>query len=158
MPVPWRILIVDDEPDVLASMHDLAWGLPGVIVDQAASLNAAMAFVRSHDYQVVVADHRLGDGTGVDLLAWISHRSPSSALVLTSAYQDFDMLLEAVNKAHIHNFVAKPWEPDAFQRLLHSLVEEQRVLERGMRALARAPEEMPLPSGAAGDLGSIPST
>lgn len=134
----WRVLVVDDEDDVRASLRDLLLGMPDVHVDEAGSLAGALVLLRGQPYDLIIADERLGDGRGVDLLEWVGRGAPATGLMLMSAHDDFPALVDAVNRAHIHQFVQKPWEPGAFLARVRALLEEQAAVADRVRAFARA--------------------
>jgi two-component system NtrC family sensor kinase len=73
------VLIVDDEPDVLSFLTKVIHG-EGNQVDAAASLKDAAARVTARPYDLVVADIRLGEGTGLQLYEkwslWSPHPRP----------------------------------------------------------------------------------
>lgn len=150
---PSTVLLVDDEPDVLRSLGELLMGL-GARVDAAPSMASALALLRGRGYDLVIADERLRDGSGTELLEWVGARTPTTSLVLISAHQDFEMLAQALNRARIHHFFLKPWDPDELLGRVRELLEEQRVLARRLRSMARAsvaaePRE-PAPTGREG--------
>lgn len=143
-----RVLAVDDEPDVLSSLSDILTGLSGLEVDRASSLATALVLIREHPYDIVIADERLSDGSGVELLRWVGHLQPAAGRVLASAHDDFASLVKAVNEAHIHLYVPKPWDPEGLVHSVHRLVLEQAVMQERLRAFARAtgPEHVPEPA------------
>ena len=59
-----RILLVEDDPDVLPLFEEILLDA-GHQVDTAATFRAAAALLASRDYDLVVSDGRLPDGTGI---------------------------------------------------------------------------------------------
>ena len=76
------ILIVDDEPNILASLK-AALGREGYAVEGAADVAAARALL-AEAFDFVLLDVRLPDGDGVDLLAEIMRASPESVVIMMS--------------------------------------------------------------------------
>ncbi|HEV8359974.1 MAG TPA: response regulator [Candidatus Thermoplasmatota archaeon] len=133
------MLVVDDEPDVRRSMGDVLRGIPGVTPEEVGSVAEALPLLRARRYDMVVTDERLKDGSGVDLLRWVGARDPVTGLVLMSAHHDDPaLLMRAINEARVHHFAKKPWEPAQLAARLRSLLAEQRVFERRLRAFAQA--------------------
>jgi len=62
---PLRILVVDDQPMVARALSRM---LHGHVVHIADGLGTAYQLVKQETYDVVIADHNLRDGCGVDLL------------------------------------------------------------------------------------------
>lgn len=77
---PWRVLLVEDEADIRASLTRLftGWGLE---VRSAASLADARALL-AHPCDLAVSDHRLPDGTARDLAGWLADLHPGTPLVI----------------------------------------------------------------------------
>jgi DNA-binding NtrC family response regulator len=61
-----RILLVEDDPDVLPIFEEILLNA-GHEVDAAETFRAAAALLASREYDVVVSDGRLPDGTGMTL-------------------------------------------------------------------------------------------
>ena len=59
-----RILLVEDEPDVLLIFEEILLDA-GHQVDTAATFRAAAALLASRHYDLVASDGRLPDGTGI---------------------------------------------------------------------------------------------
>jgi DNA-binding NtrC family response regulator len=82
------ILLVDDEPDLVAVLRDaLALSMPAVptlIATSAAAARAATAPLPDDALALICVDQRLSDGRGTDLLRHLRVRWPHvPALVLT---------------------------------------------------------------------------
>ena len=69
------LLLVDDEPVLLAVMADLFREL-GYTVSPVESGNAAIARLDLEDFDVIVADWHMDDGNGADLFRWALARKP----------------------------------------------------------------------------------
>lgn len=69
------LLLVDDEPVLLAVMADLFREL-GYAPTPVESGNAAIARLDLEDFDVIVADWHMDDGNGGDLFRWILARKP----------------------------------------------------------------------------------
>jgi DNA-binding NtrC family response regulator len=74
--VAWRVLAVDDEPDVLRCRVEALQGLPEVTVDEASCFAAAMALLEFRAYDLFVCDEALPDGRGLALLKWVGMAIP----------------------------------------------------------------------------------
>jgi CheY-like chemotaxis protein len=85
-----RILLVEDEPTnralvraILSRARDPR--LPGIVLDEAASVGAARAFLAEHPVDVVLLDVRLPDGNGLDLAAEMRTAGNAARVVIVSA-------------------------------------------------------------------------
>jgi DNA-binding NtrC family response regulator len=114
------VLVVDDEPGGRVSLG-IALHRAGFAVGEAGSVKEARERleVRSHD--AVVADCRMGDGTGLDLLRWVRRRGTPECFVMITAYGTIPLAVEAMSDGASH-FLAKPVEPEAIVALLRQRI------------------------------------
>ena len=115
------LLLVDDDRHVLASMADWLRD-QGYATDTAASLAEGRAAVDRKSYDLVLADIRLGDGDGFDLLAHCRKNHPATAVIMITGYGTVEAAVEAI-RLGAFDFLTKP------------LIDEE--LLRGHRAGAR---------------------
>ncbi len=112
------ILAVDDEPAVAAAIgRDLRrrygeryW----VIV--AGSGGEAIEVVRElvdkrEVLALVVADQRMPQVTGIDVLTEVGKLAPQARTVLLTAYADTQVAIDAINKVGLDHYLQKPWDP-----------------------------------------------
>lgn len=76
------LLVVDDEPDVAASISDY-FQRQGYDVDTAGTLANGQAFLATNRYDAVITDLNLPDGTAFDLLPSCPRWSGCRAVVIS---------------------------------------------------------------------------
>ena len=82
-----RVLIVDDEPDIRATVEILL-GRMGLQTSAAEGLNSALSTLQQENFGLVLSDMRLRDGTGLELVQWISqHRADIPVAVITALFR-----------------------------------------------------------------------
>jgi two-component system, NarL family, nitrate/nitrite response regulator NarL len=91
-------LIVDDNEDFLASASRLLRSQGLEVVDCASSGEQALKLAEKHRPDIVLVDVELGDEDGVVVAEQVRERSPSSSVILISAY-DREELAELVGPA-----------------------------------------------------------
>lgn len=106
-----RVLVIDDEADICASLSSLLQLLPGVAVTTAAGFAEGLAKARGGPWDLILSDERLPDGSGSAILEAASTASPQTRLVLMSAFQDLDALLRGPQAVPFHHFIRKPFDP-----------------------------------------------
>ncbi len=121
------LLLVDDDRRVLESMADWLRSL-GHKVDTAASYAQALAAVDKKPYDVVLADIRLGDGDGFDLLAHCRTACPRAAVILLTGYGTPDAAIEAV-RSGAFDFLTKPLIDDELEMAIERAFNQQTVIE-----------------------------
>lgn len=81
-----RILVVEDSPYVrtmlLRILREEVFAGIAVTIDDAENLNGALAALRAQDYDLVITDFLLGDGTGADVAEWLKKQGKSARIVL----------------------------------------------------------------------------
>jgi diguanylate cyclase (GGDEF)-like protein/PAS domain S-box-containing protein len=103
------VLLIDDEPHVLASFARL-------LADHPYQLQTARRFVDAyellakHDIAVVISDQQMIGESGIDFFERIKQMYPRTLRVLLSDHGDIAMLTDAINKGAIYKFIAKPWD------------------------------------------------
>jgi two-component system copper resistance phosphate regulon response regulator CusR len=131
-----RVLVAEDD----RGLRDvLARGLRenGYVVDTVADGRAAVQFLRSYDYAVVVLDWRMPALSGLDVLHWMRRRaSPAGVLMLTARDAPADRITGLDQGAD--DYLVKPFD---FGELLAR-----------MRALQRRPRVLQAPQLIVGDL------
>ena len=127
------LLLVDDDRQVLASMADWLKD-QGYPTDTATSLAEGMSAVDRRPYDLVLADIRLGDDDGFDLLAHCRKRHPGMAVILITGYGTVEAAIEAIRQGAF-DFLTKPLIDEellmAIQRALHQheVLEENKALK-----------------------------
>ncbi|HKI02943.1 MAG TPA: sigma-54 dependent transcriptional regulator [Thermoanaerobaculia bacterium] len=105
------ILIVDDDPSVVASLGLLLkrHGLPN---RGARSQEEALAFLREQEFDLVLQDMNFSRGTtgeeGLELLGEIRRLRPRMPVILITAWGSISLAVEGM-KAGAADFVTKPW-------------------------------------------------
>ena len=89
--MPQRLLLVDDEPDILETVRALLeFKLPNLQVTVAPSGLAAMAMLERQPFDVLVTDYRMPGMDGAQLAAEAMKRWPRMRVLMVTAYKDRD--------------------------------------------------------------------
>jgi len=104
---PLRMLLVEDNEDAACAMS-MALEYMGYAVTHAPTLRAAIAAGERDDFDVVVTDLGLPDGSGLDLGPVLSARAPLIALSGFGSAEDVARSMAAGFAAHL----VKPTDPD----------------------------------------------
>jgi signal transduction histidine kinase/response regulator RpfG family c-di-GMP phosphodiesterase len=103
-----KVLVVDDEPNILQSIHDLLEDDFEVVTSTDAT--QAVDFLKDTGITVILADQRMPKLSGDQFLAQARDVSDATRILVTG-YVDIDALIRAVNDGQIHSYVPKPWNP-----------------------------------------------
>ena len=119
-----RILIVDDEQAVLATLRDFFVELK-LEVDCASGLDEARSKLNRNRYAAVLADiqlSRMGDTDGLDLADFLTERCPETPLVMLTAYGSQRVEREARSRGASF-FLHKPVRLEDIGQIVVSLLE-----------------------------------
>ncbi len=145
---PLTIICVDDEPEVLdALLRDLAEFEDTFHIDVASSAAEARELIdglagQKRELALILCDHIMPGKNGVDLLIDL-HEEPrhrAAQKVLVTGQAGLEDTVEAVNKANLRHFIAKPWKQadlvhNVQQVLTDYVIENARDLLPYMRVL-----------------------
>lgn len=132
-----KVLIVDDEPEVIASIQSALHKEPYEFMS-ASSGQEGLTTLDEQPVDVVVCDDEMPDMKGVDFLAEAQKRHPKVLRVMLSGSADRDALIEAVNTAGIYRFVSKPVQAAQLAKVLREALQVSRVAEAQMEVWAAA--------------------
>jgi thioredoxin reductase (NADPH) len=112
------ILVVDDEPTVLAAVaRDLRQGFgESYRVVRAGSGEEALEALhelvrRGEQVALLVADQRMPGLSGTDYLVRARELVPTAKRVLLTAYADTEAAIQAINEVDLDYYLLKPWDP-----------------------------------------------
>ena len=116
------VLFVDDEPLILRMIkRELARSQFRLLF--AESADAALAIVGAEPVHVVVSDMRMPAMTGLQFLDIMRAVQPHVIRVMLTGQADMESTLAAINKAHVHHFLTKPWDPTVLRETLQHCAE-----------------------------------
>jgi two-component system KDP operon response regulator KdpE len=114
-----RILVVDDEPQILRALGTTLRGA-GYIVDTAATAEAALAAAAAHPPEAVILDLVLPDGSGTDICRKLRTWSEAPVIVL-SAVGEERQKIEALD-AGADDYVTKPFSVEELLARLRAVL------------------------------------
>lgn len=133
---PSRILIADDQRDVLEALRLLLKG-EGFESETASSPAGVLAALADRDFDVVLMDLNYARDTtsgeeGLDLLARIQELDGTLPVVVMTAWGTVDVAVEAMRRG-ARDFVQKPWENTRLLTTLKTQIALGRALRKGER-------------------------
>lgn len=120
------LLVVDDEPEVLRSLHDLFRREYRVLTFERGpeALNA----LQDIDPPVVMTDQRMPQMTGVEFLRHVKRLRPDSTRLLFTGYADLKAVIDAINEGNVFRYITKPWDAEEMQTVVRQAVEHHDLL------------------------------
>jgi CheY-like chemotaxis protein len=108
-PPAQTLLIVDDDVNVLASLHRL-FRRDGYQILTAASPSEAFELLALHAVQVILCDQRMPAMSGTEFLSKVKELYPETIRIILSGYTGLEAVLDAINRGAIYRFYTKPWD------------------------------------------------
>ena len=110
-----RILLVDDEPNVLRALRRVLTqsaqpALALEAIETFESPQAALERLHVQTFALILSDYRMPGLDGVALLSASRQLQPDAARLILSAQADLQGLIGAINEAGIQRFIMKPWD------------------------------------------------
>ncbi len=131
-----RVLVADDQPDILEALRLLLKG-EGYQLETAASPAGILAALETTEYDVLLMDLNYTRDTtsgqeGLDLLTRIQSIDPMLPAVVMTAWSSVDVAVEAMRRG-ARDFIEKPWENARLLAIIKTQAELARALRRGQR-------------------------
>ena len=127
-----RILLVDDEPDLLDLM-ELTLVKMGLETDRAVSVAEAQARLKQTRYDLCLTDMRLTDGEGLEVIAAASALAAPVPVAVITAYGNAGNAVAAL-KAGAFDYLAKPVALDQLRALVKSALKIPEATQNGSPA------------------------
>jgi signal transduction histidine kinase len=133
------LLVVDDEPGVLRSVHDLLRIDYHVVTCESGA--CALEILRSSAaIDVIMSDQRMPGMSGVEVLRQAREIRPEATRLLFTAYTDIRTVVDAINQGHVFRYLSKPWEPEELEAMVRQAVEHRNLIVEKNRLLAELQE------------------
>jgi signal transduction histidine kinase len=122
-----KILIVDDEPNVLLTVGAIL-RQEGYEINTVASGAEAIAVIHQHHYDLVLTDLKMPGVSGLEVLEEVRNCSPDTVTVMMTGYGSLDSALEAVQLG-AYEYLLKPAEVADLKAAVRRALERKRLSE-----------------------------
>ncbi len=122
-----RVLVVDDEPGmrmaIARALRDYRIQLPDAegdvafVVDQAATGEEGIEFIKAAKPQIVLLDYKLPGMSGLDVLEQVQTTESNALIIMITAYASLETAVTATKRG-AYDFLAKPFTPDELKRVI----------------------------------------
>jgi len=119
-----KILIVEDEIELLDSMASYLKN-EDFICEKAATFFEAEDKLISFNYDIILLDITLPDGSGIDLLKLIKEKSPTTGVLIVSAKNSLDDKLTGLDLG-ADDYITKPFHLAELNSRVNSLIRRQK--------------------------------
>src|SRR5258707_3277790 len=125
--MPTKIVMVDDEPAVLAGYQRTLSREFEVDIAVGGELGLK-AIQNSGPYAVIISDMRMPGMSGAQFLARARESTPDTVRMLLTGYTDMGAAMEAVNEGNIFRFLTKPCAKEVLVTAINSGVHQFELI------------------------------
>jgi signal transduction histidine kinase len=102
-----RVLYIDDEDNNLQAFK--ASFRRQYEIYTAISAAEGLKILQNVNIQVIIADQKMPNTTGVEFFKSITETYPDPIRILLTGYTDIEALADAINHGDIYRYITKPW-------------------------------------------------
>ncbi|MDE3153654.1 MAG: sigma-54-dependent Fis family transcriptional regulator [Acidobacteriota bacterium] len=133
---PPRVLLADDQPDVLEALR-LLLKSEGYQIESARTPLAAIDAIERKEFDAVLMDLNYARDTtsgreGLDLLTQIQAADATLPVVVMTAWGSVELAVEAMRRG-ARDFIQKPWENARLLAVLRTQTDLARAIRRGQQ-------------------------
>ena len=122
-----RILIVDDEIEILAAMQRNLRN--DYLVTVAKGAKEALEIINSSaPFAVILSDFKMPEMNGLELLRIVKSNFPDTIRVLLTGYADLDLSIKAINDGYVFRFLTKPVEFEVIKQTLNECIQQYKLV------------------------------
>jgi len=129
---PRTLLLVDDEPNVLASLKRL-FRRDGHIIYTANGGAEGLEVLAKQKIDVIMSDQRMPGMTGVEFLRAAKAQYPETIRIILSGYAELQYVTEAINDGAIYRFLTKPWDDEQLRAQVQRAFEHSELHEKNQQ-------------------------
>lgn len=119
------LLFADDQAFMLTNLKRYFKNYYNVLT--ASTLEEARQHMDEYRVGIVVSDHQMAEGHGLDLLQYVVEQHPITRRVIITADRTEGFVIDMINKGLAHSFAYKPTVKDQ----LHVVINEQATIFSG---------------------------
>ena len=127
-----RLLIVDDEPDILETLEELFKYESGLDIDVyvAKSAKIAVELLEQSKFDVVMTDIKMPGMSGIELFHLIKENWPKCRVIFLTGYRDFDDLYEIMGNKDVRYLL----KSESYDVLVKNVTEAFQEIEEMLKS------------------------
>lgn len=126
------VFFIDDEPSILKSITRLTSEEEYDVIT-FNDPRRALAELDKREVAVVVADQRMPEMTGTELLEKVRIKWPNATRMILSGNAEIDLILSAINQGKIFHFITKPWNDNELKSAITEAINHHILIIENKR-------------------------
>lgn len=131
MSVKARVLIVDDERS-MQEFLEIFFRREGYDVTTASDVASATLCLESDDYDLLISDMQMPDGSGLDLLRVVRASCEETVTIMITAFATTDSAISAM-KEGAYDYITKPFKVDEIRLVVEKALEKKLLATENQR-------------------------
>ncbi|HEX9802163.1 MAG TPA: ATPase, T2SS/T4P/T4SS family [Gammaproteobacteria bacterium] len=133
-PSHYRLLLVDDEPNVLRALKRVFQRENYQVLTAQSADEALRLLAQGEEVQVVISDYLMPGMNGADFLKKVKQLYPETIRIMLTGHADTGAVMGAINEGAVYKFILKPWNDDDLRITVglaleqHDLIQRNRIL------------------------------
>lgn len=128
-----RFLLVDDEINILQALQRTLrqkFRDEECMMELHTDPQQALQRIDKVVFDCVIADFLMPQMNGVDFLEQVRDAQPDAIRLMLSASDNFDTIMNAINRAEVFRYISKPWNAAELEEIIRlSLERRDKVME-----------------------------
>ena len=126
-----KILVVEDE-EALRNTVETFLLREGYEVDTAGTYKESIDKLSGTNFDLILTDIMLGDGTGVDILQEVNKRSQTCPVILITGYPNIETATDAVRN-DAYDYISKPVKRDVILEKVEMALRHKAVIDENRK-------------------------
>jgi DNA-binding NtrC family response regulator len=122
-----RVLVVDDEPDVLKTLATLL-GAEGYEVLTVAGGEEAMNALQSQEFNLMISDLRMSPVDGMQVLEFAHEKCPTMSVIMLTAYGQVETAIKSLELGAF-DYIKKPFRTDELLQTVQKALEFHQYMK-----------------------------
>ncbi len=132
----YRILLVDDEPNVLKSLRRVFRQENYRIETESNGLDA-LKRLEAENFDLIISDYKMPGLDGAELLKRIKRMRPETIRIMLTGHADTGAVMGAINDGAVYKFILKPWNADDLRITVALALEQHDLMQRNQELQQR---------------------
>jgi DNA-binding NtrC family response regulator len=134
--MPERILVVDDELDMLMLLRMIIEDHSDYAVETTNNPSEGLKKLTEEDYDLVISDLKMPGMDGMELFDELKEIKPGVPVIIITAYGSLETADEAMKKG-VADFITKPFRKDSILFTINRVLELARVQKENIELKKR---------------------
>lgn len=127
--VPYQMLLVDDEPNVLNALKRV-FRKESYVINTASNADEALKFLSDNPCQLVISDFKMPGMNGAQFLQEAKKLYPQMIRIMLTGQADTDAVMAAIKDGAVYKFILKPWNDDDLRVTVALAFEQYELVKK----------------------------